>query len=554
MKRQHIVVVLGGNSVKNREWVAETSRRMEHDYPVVAFAYEHWNSPKDGEEIHFENELVRLNETLKEYDTYSIVAKSAGFLLALMAVSRGIINPVFITGFGLPLRYAEGRNLDVVKILESIATKCSVLCIQSKEDPQGKAIEVEGAVPSSFVVHEVEGDSHDYVDYDVQYELYSAFAAIHRRVMSGDATRVERADNLLEAVRIVEKNRVKYALRNCWLYTPDGSICLFAFMDREYVVKFTSNKKKASKELDNAQTVSKLLDTTKLTKSTLRIVVPKILTVGDGVYALLSPFVGEDYNQRLYTNDAHEKYDDDIYAIFNILKDKQIIYPGFLPRNVVINKDEVLLLDFEDVEILQNYSNSEQARVTHLIGWSNLSAFEERYGQIYREASFLSEDSLSKYEKALTHLINDSGVRPDTIRILAGEMALAAEQSIEDDCGKGLMKRDDVINIISEHIPVELEVLLDLVLAYEKGKGKSGIYWSLSSLAKRIRMNHELLPSKETTNRLIKEYFMKFEERINNEHRSFESYMSSVVSSVFAGKYFNKSYEKYLRDFIEAVH
>jgi hypothetical protein len=133
-------------------------------------------------------------------------------------------------------------------------------------------------------------------------------------------------------------------------------------------------------------------------------------------------------------------------------------------------------------------------------------------------------------------------------------MALAAEQSIEDDCGKGLMKRDDVINIISEHIPVELEVLLDLVLAYEKGKGKSGIYWSLSSLAKRIRMNHELLPSKETTNRLIKEYFMKFEERINNEHRSFESYMSSVVSSVFAGKYFNKSYEKYLRDFIEAVH
>jgi len=86
------IIVLGGNSPKNAKWAAELASHLSQYGEARFQKYEHWSHPDT--EIDFETELLQLKNSLQDTtDTYIIVAKSAGALLALQGIAAGDLSP-----------------------------------------------------------------------------------------------------------------------------------------------------------------------------------------------------------------------------------------------------------------------------------------------------------------------------------------------------------------------------------------------------------------------------------------------------------------------------
>lgn len=119
---------LGGNSIKNREWIKKLAD--EFNNPKIILEYLHWE--KENENISFEAELKRLEKL--GTGKYTIVAKSAGCVLALEAIERNIIDveKCFLIGvsFHLLKRVGDGEYNNI--LLES---KIPITFIQKLNDP-----------------------------------------------------------------------------------------------------------------------------------------------------------------------------------------------------------------------------------------------------------------------------------------------------------------------------------------------------------------------------------------------------------------------------------
>lgn len=109
------LIILPGNSVKNRTW-GEVMR--DHYGPLFDSVhlqnYEHWEN--GAPVIDFDVELVKLRERtaplFAEAETV-VMAKSAGTLLAFVAIAEGILRPTACVFFGTPFDLAaEGLFKD----------------------------------------------------------------------------------------------------------------------------------------------------------------------------------------------------------------------------------------------------------------------------------------------------------------------------------------------------------------------------------------------------------------------------------------------------------
>lgn len=103
------LVIFPGNSPRNKEWGEKITEHFGVRFDrVYAQSYDHWASGEEN--INFEIELEKLKLTMATMPPDTVIyvfAKSAGTLLTLMAVARGIIAPRQCVFFGMPLQWAE---------------------------------------------------------------------------------------------------------------------------------------------------------------------------------------------------------------------------------------------------------------------------------------------------------------------------------------------------------------------------------------------------------------------------------------------------------------
>jgi hypothetical protein len=102
------LIVLAGNSLKNKGW---GELILEHYAPqfdsTFLLAYDHWVSGEPN--INFVQEEAKLKthiESLAPEAEIILFAKSAGSLLALLAIHHGILNPERVVFYGMPLDLA----------------------------------------------------------------------------------------------------------------------------------------------------------------------------------------------------------------------------------------------------------------------------------------------------------------------------------------------------------------------------------------------------------------------------------------------------------------
>ena len=170
------LVFLPGNSVRNKEWIAEVAKVLEGFFDSSKIlSYKHW---EDSEQlIDFDVEMERLGELTKGMKDYAIFAKSAGVLLALRAISEGIVLPKKCIFVGSAIGMGERMGCDFDSWLRNYSVP--TLWIQKSEDPAYHCDRLDeflkgyGVEKSKLV--ELSGDDHAYLEVEELRSHIEAF-------------------------------------------------------------------------------------------------------------------------------------------------------------------------------------------------------------------------------------------------------------------------------------------------------------------------------------------------------------------------------------------
>lgn len=158
MKNKNILI-LGGNTSNNVTWIKNITNEFKKDNKVNSIHYNHWNT---DQELDIDLELNKIKEILKNQQDYTIIAKSVGSIISLIGIKEKIIKPKNIIILGLPLRYVERKNIDLMPLINNALNNTNIYIIQQKDDPIGKYEEVKQIVPNNIKVFEIPGHFHIY--------------------------------------------------------------------------------------------------------------------------------------------------------------------------------------------------------------------------------------------------------------------------------------------------------------------------------------------------------------------------------------------------------
>lgn len=165
---------LPGNSKNNKDWIDKLSE--EFSSPKNVIYYNHWESGEDN--IDFNIELEKISQ-LENSDEYTVIAKSAGCILALMLEKEKILNIKEFFFIGFPMFYIKNRNINVEELLK---IEVPITFIQKEKDFQigfkDLKKEISDIKPNAnFVLYHKEGetdDNHHYEDAQYLYNLCSS--------------------------------------------------------------------------------------------------------------------------------------------------------------------------------------------------------------------------------------------------------------------------------------------------------------------------------------------------------------------------------------------
>lgn len=168
------LVLLGGNSVHNKEWIEAVRDKLSSLFEEsVIMYYEHWKS--EGKKIDIEKEIDKLSGLV--HDNSVVFAKSAGIGITLRAILDGRINPLKCIFVGIPLSWEEINGNELSPYFKNYRTP--TLFIQAEKDPYASFSEVKKFLNKNKAINckmiEMSGSSHDYLDIDAIKDAVKEF-------------------------------------------------------------------------------------------------------------------------------------------------------------------------------------------------------------------------------------------------------------------------------------------------------------------------------------------------------------------------------------------
>jgi len=451
------IVILGGNSKKNIEWLNKMSDAYSLSYKVYSIFYESWR--QEEKDIDINEELIKLKKYDKEHKDYIVVAKSMGTIITLLAIKNKIINPKLIILEGIPVKYIEDRNYDLHDLFIEANNKTKVYVIQQKNDYQCSSEKLIKEIPYFIPIITVPGKDHGYNDINDIKIIVDTI--VNLNYISLNFNEVE-ASTLKDAIENVIDNKELYKYYNNWLFDPKNKLLAFNYDKTDYIIKRIS-KKQLVAEVKNAKRLKKILDNKKINNYEIKVNVPDVFYVNKKYY-LVTNYYGKDLNQIFYENNYkyNKKFEETIKELCKILKDKDIIYNGFLPRNIILNDNKMHIIDFEDI----NTKSLIASETNFKIGWSyffknlnqltNKLSENDNYDKLFKKYKF-------KYENPY-------------------QIALKAESKINN------YKIDDIVNNLSTYIDEYTELLVDILLYELQTNNKEFLLNSLYALSEKTKV------------------------------------------------------------------
>lgn len=273
------------------------------------------------------------------------------------------------------------------------------------------------------------------------------------------------ASSLSAALTVAHNNPDQYRFNNSWLIDVDARIKCFSYEDHVLIAKQTTAEA-GQREASKAQRARRLLAGKEIGGRLMEVIVPDVLTIPnapDTTY-LVSTYAGADLNQEYYQCDASSLDGEDWYKLVQRLCESGIQYRAFLPRNIVSTPEKLTLIDWEVAKFKSGYSSLDHTTWTPLaISWSYF--FDDE--RIAKAKSCMITDTrptapLNTYEQSV---VDFSGLPLNTQQAakFVSQIAIKAESSRDKE--RASYKLDDAFHAIGDLMPVEIESLLDLLLA-----------------------------------------------------------------------------------------
>lgn len=485
--RKHTLIILGGNSFGNKHWIREINKYLKSDYSTVEFYYSHWK--ENSQDINFEEELKKLSKFIKDNSikNYSIVAKSAGFVLSLQGVTKNILTPKTIVGYGLPIEYSNYRKIDLRFLVSTASMATSIICVQADDDPQGNLIHTEDLVSDMIPIVSIKDNTHNYYKFKQMANIAKAFVSTHQAHVEHKIEKID-SRSLSGAIKYVNQFPEKFRFKNNWIFDIENRFSIFAYKNKKYILK-QGNINKIKKETENASKVNHLIDKIKIGKKELIAVVPNVYKINSRKGYLVSEYLGPDCNELFYQHVSGALSTNEVVGIIKKLNKLSILHKDFLPRNTIVKNNKIYLIDWENVILNKGSVNKTlQYKTSILVGWRNVShLIENKIESIYPPQTEIQQDTeyLNEYEETFKKLLGLISMDSYQIRKLCYENVIKAT-SYEN--GFSLIKIDDILHSLSEILPIEIELLIDFLLCEEYERESNYLYSKLSNIIKIARV------------------------------------------------------------------
>ena len=217
-----------------------------------------------------------------------------------------------------------------------------------------------------------------------------------------------KADSLEDATKLVmHSDDARFAFRrNKELFDFKGKFKSFAFRNKNYIIK-TFNNNAIPQEYINAKRAKQLLKNI----DSYYIPIPKLI-VSDNKIALLYP----DYGYTLHENvDTLPQIPlDKIMYCFKDLLSHGIEWAGFLPRNIIKEKNRLIFIDWEDVTFNNHpkISISDLTFFKMILGWSQIYGSTEQIKEVIKKNNItIYTTSPDNFEFTYGNLTNTKDIK-----------------------------------------------------------------------------------------------------------------------------------------------
>lgn len=489
--RKHTLIILGGNSLGNKNWIQEIDKYLKSDYPTEAFYYSHWENP--SREIDFEKELEKLSEFIKDKNitNYSIVAKSAGFVLSLQGVTKDILKPRTIVGYGLPIEYANYRGIDLKILIETSSKSTNILCIQADKDPQGDLILTERLILDLIPIYSIKDYTHNYDSFEQMANIAKSFVTIHQPQIEHKIEKID-SKSLLEAIGLVNQLPRSFRFKNNWLFDIEQKMYIFKFKNKKIILK-RGSLHRINREVENASKLKGLTDKIKIGKKELIVVVPDVYKINTEEGYLFSEYLGPDCNELFYQNIKEVLSAQEVIGIVKELNELSILHKNLLPRNTIVKNNRIYLIDLENVLFDKDpVRGSLPIKTSVLVGWRNVNQISrndiESIFPSHAEIQ-LDSDSLNEQENTFKNMLGLINADNSQIRKLCSENIITAASYASEP---SLIKIDDIFHSLSGILPIEVELLIDFLLGEDIADESDSLYRKLSNTTKIARMKSSM--------------------------------------------------------------
>lgn len=276
-------------------------------------------------------------------------------------------------------------------------------------------------------------------------------------------------ETLMEAINVAFDSN-EYGLYNSrWFIDVKERFRIFRYRGTPYIVKETSEKKADSEVVNSKKAYDKLDGKTVGTK-TIRIVIPKKFTLSSDNKRnfLVSEYLGPDLNEKVYSNTRPRISLGECLSFVGLFLENGIAYKGFLPRNIVEEKNTIYLFDWEDASFSDSRtfdSFDHPWRTNFLLNWSYLFDHADLDNGLKRSVGIqepLSEPPLVEYENIFRDITNnktsDASLRNDIDNIVFG-----SELPLVETPDRFYIRQNDIGCLIPDIFPSEFDVLYDML-------------------------------------------------------------------------------------------
>jgi len=161
------LVLLGGNSGKNLDWVNKASDYFKQNFPSNKILYyQHWTN--SGMEMDLNLEAKKLVEIGKNNQNLTVFAKSAGIMTTLIAMKDYGLKPQKCVFVGFPSNVLDDWGINYLPYLQEVNIQTTLF--QNSDDPMGtyektKEIFEKNQISNINLILE-DGNTHDYNAFD----------------------------------------------------------------------------------------------------------------------------------------------------------------------------------------------------------------------------------------------------------------------------------------------------------------------------------------------------------------------------------------------------